>query len=465
MKTLVIFSLFLFPALGGFSQIPSGDWTGPLPLGEEFLEVIFHIEEVENGYSGTMDVPAQGAIGIPIDKIEVKGKKVTMAIAAAGISYEGLLVDSNKLDGTFSQAGMEIPLVLTKSKNKLPGLVRPQEPKAPFPYSAKEVTFTNKEAKITLAGTLTLPQDVQNPPVAILVSGSGPQNRDEELLGHKPFLVLADHLTRQGIAVLRFDDRGVGDSEGEFSGATSADFVSDALAAVQFLSQCEDVDPQHIGIIGHSEGGVIAPMAAIQSDQVDFIVMLAGTGVAGDEIILEQQELIRRAAGVDQATLDANRDITRAAIDIILSGKSEKKVKAAMKSLMEEKLELYSHIEDFQNTTVEEATEETLHQLNDPWFRYFLAHDPYEVLEKVECPVLSLIGSKDLQVPDALNSPAISEALKHNNAAWVVTLQGLNHLFQKSDTGSPSEYATIEETMSPIVLELVASWINERVGE
>jgi fermentation-respiration switch protein FrsA (DUF1100 family) len=298
----------------------------------------------------------------------------------------------------------------------------------------------------------------------VLISGSGPQNRDEELLGHKPFLVLADHLTKNGVAVLRYDDRGVGRSKGNFGKATSADFASDVNAAVQYLKSRKEIDGKKIGLIGHSEGGMIAPMVAAGSKDIGYIVLLAGTGVPGKDIIILQQQLIAKAEGVaSEKDLAETAAFTEEIAKIVTSGKDEKTVSAEfidfLKSTWQKLPDSAKQIYGTEAVFLMQSA-----QMNTPWMRYFLSYDPATALEKIRIPVLALNGSKDLQVWPAQNLPAIEKALKKagNKKYTVKELPGLNHLFQECTTGAPSEYEKIEMTMSTQVLDIVTTWIREQ---
>ena len=291
-----------------------------------------------------------------------------------------------------------------------------------------------------------------------MISGSGPQDRNEALMGHKPFLVLADKLTRTGIAVLRFDDRGVGKSEGNFGAATTVDFSYDAEAAIQYLKTRKEVKTSRMGLIGHSEGGLIAPITALRNKDVAFIVMLAGPGLSGREIVLMQQELIGRASGMPESEIKKNQDTNRYIFDLMKTETDQ--------TVLVPKIEDYLRKQLTGNTDsakISEALPAQIAQLTSPWMQYFLNYDPAPTLSKLKTPVLALIGSKDLQVPAKENLAAIETALKKaGNKKYVLKeLEGLNHLFQECSTGSPMEYGQIEQTMSPQVPEIIAKWIKE----
>lgn len=447
-----------------------GTWQGTLDVQGTQLRIVFHVARGEDGsLTGTMDSPDQGAYGISLTGVSVTQRTLTLEVAGLGVTYTGSVSDSGgAVTGTFTQGPMSVPLELARSEVALERPARPQEPKPPLPYTAVDVTFSNPDANIELAGTLTAPRGEGAFPGVVLVSGSGRQDRDESLMGHKPFLVLSDHLTRQGVVVLRYDDRGVGASEGDFATATSRDFTSDALAAVAYLRQQPQVAPDRVGIAGHSEGGLIAPMAAGRSDEVAFIVMLAGPGVPGIDVLVAQGRLINRAAGTPEEVVEMNARVQTGLAEIVRDETDPDVAESRMRALLAAEFNgLPPAIREAVGEALSEATiDRTIAQFSSPWFRFFLHHDPRPVLEDVSVPVLSLIGEKDLQVPPELNGPEIEAALRRggNADATVRTLPGLNHLFQEAETGSPSEYQRIEETMNAAALEAVSSWILERFG-
>lgn len=346
---------------------------------------------------------------------------------------------------------------------------RPQEPSKPYPYYTEDITFENSQVGITLAGTLTLPSAQGDFPVAILISGSGPQNRDEEIAGHKPFLIIADHLTKQGIAVLRFDDRGVGQSTGEFRTATTADFASDVASAIKYVKSRKEINDNKIGLIGHSEGGMVAPLVAFESEDVSFMVMLAGPGIDLVKLMLMQQELIAKAYGISED--DINKYILpvhKKAYHMITTYSENTALKAELKDLINESYDKIKEAYDkssadamISDLTKEEAISMQVDEWSSEWYRYFLKYDPAPILEKVSCPVLALNGDKDLQVTPKENLYAIESALRRggNTNVTVKVLPNLNHLFQNCETGSPEEYDEIDETFSPVALREISDWI------
>jgi pimeloyl-ACP methyl ester carboxylesterase len=463
MKKILLSIPMAFIMIASFSQDVSGDWYSMLKIGATQLRLQMNLVKNDTGYTGKLISVDQGNSVIPMAWVKLSESNLSFKTSAAGIEYSGLVKDAN-INGTFKQNGREFPLSFGREKIEKTVYKRPQEPKPPFSYISEEVTFLNVRDSIYLAGTLTMPSSGQGFPVVVLISGSGPQNRDEELLGHKPFLVLADHLTKNGIAVLRYDDRGVGKSKGNFGKATSADFATDVSAAVQYLKTRKEIDGKKIGLIGHSEGGMIAPMVAADTKDIGFIVLLAGTGVPGKDIIILQQQLIAKAEGVvSEKDLAETAAFTEEIAKIVTSGKDEKTVsiefidflKSTWQKLPDSSKKIYGTEAVFLMQSA---------QMNTPWMRFFMAYDPATVLEKIRIPVLALNGSKDLQVWPAQNLPAIEKALKKagNKKYTVKELPGLNHLFQECITGAPSEYEKIEMTIAPGVLDEINRWIKER---
>jgi uncharacterized protein len=430
-----------------------GAWMGTIDTGTAKLRVVFHITNTADGLTATLDSLDQGAKGVPVTTVTRNGLSLKLELKQIGGGFEGNIAkDLSAIEGTWSQGGGSTPLVLKRDKSvSTLERRRPQNPTKPYPYREEDVSIENRPAGIQLAGTLTIPPGGKRFPAVFLITGSGPQDRDEALMGHRPFLVLADYLTRQGIVVLRADDRGVAKSGGDFAAATTADFATDAEAAVLYLKARMEVDPRKIGLIGHSEGGIIAPMVAARNPDVAFIVMMAGSGVPGDQIVAEQTKLISEAMGMSQEKAEKNTADEREVLAIVKQAKDD----AALDQALREKLA---------GKIPEAQIGATIKQVSSPWFRYFLAYDPAVALRKVTCPVLAINGEKDLQVPPKQNLPAIRKALEAggNKNFEVVELPGLNHLFQTAKTGAPSEYAEIEETMSPVALEKIAGWILKR---
>ena len=448
-----------------------GNWVGSLNVGTVQLRMRFELGASGGALTASVFSLDQGNAQVPVESVTVTGATVAIAMPVAGATYEGTLsADGSRIEGSFAQMGSTLALNLERTEAENTGTRRPQDPVEPFPYLAEEVSYPNPDGGHTLAGTFTRPESGGPFPAVILISGSGPQDRDEALLGHRPFLVLSDHLTRRGIAVLRFDDRGVGESTGDFAAATSRDFASDVLAGVTYLQTRDDVDPGAIGLAGHSEGGLIAPLVAVESDDVAYIVLMAGTGVSGERILYEQAALIARANGATERAIDQNRELQRAIFDVL---KAEPDVERAGEMLTDlvrtalqdasEEVRAQAGITD--DAALDGAVAAQVQSVNTPWFRYFLTYDPAGTIERVTVPVLAINGENDLQVPYEENLREIEAALRRggNMQYEIHALPGLNHLFQHSDTGSPAEYQAIEETWSVEVMELIADWILETV--
>lgn len=455
----LLFLVLVVPFLASAQQI-SGDWYGLLKVQGMELPLVFHITETEGKFSGTMDSPAQKAFGIPVSSVTFIEGRLNLQIANIGAQYKGMLSDS-KIKGNFYQANQSFQLDLSTEPIAEKKIDRPQEPTKPYPYDAEEVSFKSEEGKVTIAGTLSLPKNKENFPTAILISGSGPQNRDEEFMTHKPFLVLADHLARNGIAVLRYDDRGFGASTGDHNAATSVDFATDVKAAIDYLKSRNDIDPEKIGLIGHSEGGLIAPIVAAEVP-TSFMVLLAGPGVPGEQISIQQAQLLGKLQNASKEDIQNEIAVMKGIFDLIKNNEED------IESLRN-KLEVYISHQLEKNKVVlegmskEQYIEKQIAQLTRPWLRYFISYDPRPTLAKVTCPVLALNGEKDVQV-GAENLIAIEKALQKggNKEVTIQEFDSMNHLFQRCETGAMEEYATIETTMEPIVLETVSSWINKQ---
>lgn len=456
---LFLFTTFL--SLTTFAQDITGTWNGILKVQGTQLRLVFNISKTDTGFSSTMDSPDQKAMGIPITTTTFENNTLKLAIPMASISYEGVLGSDGNIVGTFRQGALNVPLNLSKGIVEKEKIVRPQDPIKPYPYYSEDVTFVNSKAGITLAGTLTLPSKEGNFPVVVLITGSGPQNRDEELLGHKPFLVLSDYLTKNGIAVLRYDDRGIAESKGNFKTATTADFADDAAAAVAYLQTRKEINPKKIGLMGHSEGGVIAPMVASSNKVVSFIVLLAGTGIPGDALLLLQKALIERAEGTPEVDIQKGQTANRGAFEIVKNAKTTEQLKTNL-TLYYQQMEDKKPTTDDEKATNDQEIQSIVNQLSSPWMQYFIKYDPATALEKVKCPVLAINGAKDLQVPPTENLAAIKTALAKSNNKNVTTkvFPNLNHLFQECATGSPSEYADIQQTFSPTAMTAVLEWIQ-----
>ncbi|GLR18489.1 alpha/beta hydrolase [Portibacter lacus] len=441
----------------------AGDWNGALDIMGTQLRLVFHVSEENDELTSTMDSPDQGAFGLATDATTFEDNKVEIEAKAMGIKVQGEFdAETDVIEGKFYQGGQVIPLKLTREKIEKKEVKRPQEPST-FDYKVEDVKFENKEGGHSLAGTLTIPENGKFEKVVVLVSGSGPQDRNEELLGHKPFLVLSDYLTKNGVAVLRYDDRGVGESTGDFGSATSMDLAEDAMAAVTYLRGRSDMKGKKIGVMGHSEGGLIAPVVATKMP-LDFIVLLAGPGIDSDELLLEQTEAISRANEVDEETIQFSKQASKLIFTMIKENKEmpTDELKAAIEVQLRKEFAKLTEEQIKEIGDIEKEVENQVNAVTQPWFRYFLGFSPAPYLSKVTIPVLAINGSNDLQVLADSNLKGIEENLKKagNKNYQIEKLEGLNHLFQQSETGSPNEYGTIEETFNQEALDLVLNWIE-----
>ena len=462
MKNILLTILSIFLGMQVSAKDTLGQWTGVLQLPGNVLHVVFNVSKNNQGqFITTMDSPDQGVNGIPVTNTTFVNNVVNFEITGMSLKYIGTL-DGQEIFGTFSQSGHEFSLNLDRKKVANVLLKRPQEPKPPFPYKMEEVKFTNTIDNVTLAGTLTIPEGKGKFPVVVLISGSGAHNRDEEILGHKPFLVIADHLTKNGIAVLRYDDRGTAESTGNFDEANSEDFSKDVEAAIEYLKTRKDIQKSQIGLIGHSEGGLIAPLVAARNKDVSYLISLAGPGVTGAEILLSQQKMMLTASGLTEEEATQRIATTKELFRIISTSESNH-LDRDLNDYVEKLVALQGS--EAQDMSAREYIEMQLRDISTPWMCYFIKHDPAIVLSKVKIPVLALNGAKDMQVLPKLNLPAIQKALAAggNKRVTIKEYPNLNHLFQVSTTGFPNEYFKIEQTISPEVLKDMTDWIKVQV--
>ena len=427
----------------------NGIWQGVIKAGGQEVRLVFHLGYEDGAWSATVDSPDQGAKGIPVESVKLDGAKIAIDVPSVAGRYEGIVQEgAASIVGKWLQGGGAFAVDLTRVE-AVEQVRRPQDPAPPYPYEEREVRFRDLGAGITLAGTLTVPRQGGPFPAVVLVSGSGAQNRNEEIMNHRPFLVLADHLTRRGIAVLRYDDRGVPPSEGDPALATSRDFAGDALAAFRFLAAQPGVDAARVGIAGHSEGGIIAPMLASEHPEVAFIVLLAGPGFRGYDLLLQQSAAILRASGATEAQIGQAEAANRSIYDVVVGEPDDAKADARIREMLSAM------------GLKKETIDPQLAALLSPWYRFFVSYDPAGALRNTACPVLALNGSLDLQVPADLNLAAIEKALREggNSRVTTVRMEGLNHLFQHAKTGMVQEYFQIEETFAPEAMQTVADWI------
>ena len=463
-KTLILVPLLFFLNFCVFSQDLSGVWKGNLSFNKTELPLIFNIVKEDKNYRVALISPKQLKSEIPVSVKMLQNDSILFISKAINATYKAIL-KGDKMQGIFYQNNQKLPLTMSKSDKEVNDdfIERKQDPVPPYPYTEEEVSFKNATAgDIQFSATLTIPNHISNPPVVILISGSGPQDRNGEVLLHRPFLVMADHLTRKGIAVLRYDDRGTFKSKGKFKGATTYDFASDVEAAIAFLKNNKKYTFDKLGLVGHSEGGLIAPMVASQNNQVDFIVMLAAPGVSGKEILRSQIEKSLQLAGTSKKNIEVSDKVLQIIVSEIYSNKSE------VVETLNDKIE--GKISEFHNTLSDSLkaimpVDGMMHTAkaftSDPWMRTFIKIDPGRYLTTIKVPVLALNGSKDYQVIPEINLPVIETTLeKSGNPDYTVKeLEGLNHLFQQSKTGAATEYETNEETFNERALSIISDWI------
>jgi pimeloyl-ACP methyl ester carboxylesterase len=459
---ILFLSLYIPQSPGTAQKQVAGNWLGVLEVSGLKLRILLKITQAADGkLSAKFDSVDQGVKDLPIDSISAEDGVVKFVAPPLSLSFEGKLNDDgSEIAGQLKQGPTSFPVTFKRTE-KPPTLERPQDPQKPYPYSEEEVSYENTADKVKLSGTLTLPSSKEKVPAVILITGSGPQDRNETIMGHRPFLVLSDHLTRHGIAVLRVDDRGMGGSSAGSPKATSANFAQDVLAGIAFLKGRTEIDSGKIGLIGHSEGGMIGPMVAAQSKDVAFVVMMAGMGQTGADVILAQGDLLQRAAGANPQTIVLIRKMFEKIFAIL---KTEKDNVIAEKNIREMVANETASLNETQKTTMEPVLRTINAQMVlyvSDWFRFFIGFDPGPTLARVHVPVLSIVGDKDLQVPPKENAALIEAALKKggNKNFSVIILPGLNHLFQTAKTGLPTEYGQIEETISPAALNIMSDWI------
>jgi len=465
MKKTLVLLLMVFCSSMMYGQDITGQWNGLLKVSGAQLRLVLHVTKTDSGYSSTMDSPDQGAKGIPTSTTTFEGDTLKIDVRKLGIEYVGVLGKNNIITGNFQQSGRTFPMNLSRDTIEKKILLRPQEPVKPYPYYSEDVTFENKSAGISLAGTLTLPKKEGVFPVVVLITGSGPQDRDEEILGHRPFLVISDYLTRNGIAVLRYDDRGTYLSKGDFSTATSLDFATDVEAAVAYLKTRKEINKNEIGLIGHSEGGLIAPMVASKSKDIAFIVLLAGPGIPGDQLLALQSYLIGKASGMNDEELAKAKIVNNGIYEIVKKSTNTDQLKTDLTNYFKQEIKKDTSVKMHAGVSEDDFIKSKVNEISTPWFQFFIKYDPAPVLEKVKCPVLALDGSKDLQVPPKEDLEAIKKALVKDGNKNITTIElpNLNHLFQECITGSPDEYGTIEQTFSPTALTEILKWLKIQI--
>lgn len=445
-------------------------WKGRITVPGMPLDFVVVFTPKDAGaWSATIDIPIQGAAKLPLTEISLSKDEFHFTLpppAAANFSVD-VAKDGKSASGTMTQRGMMIPVTMervTEAEAATVGPDRPQTPKPPFPYPTRDVTYRNEKADVKLAGTLSIPQGPGPHPAVLLITGSGAQDRDETLFGHKPFAVLADYLARKGIAVLRVDDRGVGGSTGSTPESTSEDFVGDVLAGVEFLGHQPEIDPKRIALLGHSEGAMIAPMASIKSKDIAAIVLLAPPALPGRDILRLQLAAMLKSAGISGEAFDEQLKLQGKLLDMLAENAPKAEILPTMRELLKVQLGHLPNGVAPSDTELDTLAESGYEQFGTPWMRWFIASDPRPTLKQVRIPVLALIGEKDNQVPPKENIPELRAAFEAagDKDATVKEMPGLNHLFQEANTGLFQEYATISQTLSPTALDEVATWLHKQ---
>ncbi len=456
--TIQIVCMFLFNPGGSFAQSKiTGDWEGLLDIGAKKIKLVIHLKGEGSEIKTLLDSPEQGVVNLPLSETRISSDSLIITDKKMGLAIKGRhLKETDSISASFIQRGAAINILFGRSKITGFILNRPQTPKPPFPYIIEEVKFENPSAGgIKLAGTLTIPKDVKNPPAVILISGSGAQNRNEKGFDHEPFLILSDYLSRNGIAVLRYDDRGVAESEGDFSTATSYDFSTDAEAAFNYLSKRNDINIKNIGLLGHSEGGMIAPMTASRNENVAFVISLAGPAVPIDLLMIKQIYDLASSENRNKEDINKTLEMNKEVFEVIKKeGDTE-----TLQKMIREILVKYN----FSNGDVN-SHNAFVKRVTSPWFKYFICYNPAPALEKISCPFLAINGTLDKQVNADMNLGAMEKIFKRKNSQDFTLnyLQGLNHAFQEAKTGDVAEYRMIEQTMSNKALETIVKWIKER---
>jgi dienelactone hydrolase len=465
---LAIALLFFVNVLSAQHSDFIGSWKGKIAAFN--LKIVINITEKDGKLSATMDSPDQGAKDIPCDQVTTNGNSITVSVSVVGANFTGTLSGDHKtISGKFNQGGGSFDLVV--GKDGMPAAKeKPQTPKPPFSYKSEDVEYDNADKTVHLGATLTYPSSGTKFPAAILISGSGQQDRDETIMGHKPFAVIADRLTKMGFAVLRVDDRGVGKSKGEVEKASSADFAKDVITSLNFLKHRKEIDTSRIGLIGHSEGGLIASVVGAERRDVSFIILLAGPGIQGTELLTEQAEQVLLKSGVSKEAAAAYSPLYRKLIKISLEGADSAANSDKAKTEVEDwkKNQKSSYLKELGLDTKERTNaivENLLSAFSSPWMQYFLKSDPSVFLQQVSAKVLALNGEKDIQVIAVSNTTAITKALKKSKSPSyeVKILPGLNHLFQKCEQCSVMEYGTLDETMSETALAEMTRWLQKNV--
>jgi len=469
MKLLISFTILCCSFLNANAQADfTGSWKGKIAAFN--LTIIINISEKDGKLVASMDSPDQGAKNIPCDQVVVNGNNISVSVSVIGANFNGnLSADKKTIEGKFNQGGGSYDLVVGKGEMAAPK-EKPQTPVPPFSYKAEDVEYDNSDKSVHLSGTLTYPSSGSKFPAVILISGSGQQDRDENIMGHKPFMVIADRLTKLGFAVLRVDDRGIGKSTGEVAKASSSDFAKDVITSIEYLGKRSEIDLNRIGLMGHSEGGLIASIVAAERKDISFVVLLAGPGINGAALLAEQGEQILLKSGVSKEAVAVYTPLYKKMIQI--STQETDSLTIAMNA--------YKAVADWKKATplnyqkeigmdTKEGSDAIMHNLvsgfSSPWMKYFLKSEPSIFIEQISAKVLALNGEKDIQVIASTNTEGIKKALQKSKSPSyeVKILPGLNHLFQTCKSCSITEYGTLDETFSEAALSEITQWLQKNV--
>lgn len=459
MKSTLLAIAFSFCFSTLFGQEIMGSWTGELDVQGNKLPLIFNIKQNGNELITTMDSPMQGAKDIPVTTTKFEKNELLLVSTNMQFQYKAVF-KADKFEGLFTQGQMSLPLILNRKKDSEPLITRPQTPKAPFDYKIEDVTFENPTDRNTLAGTITTPHNKKEFPMVILITGSGQQNRNSELFAHQSFWVIADDFAKKEIGVLRLDDRGIGGSTGLSENITTQNFASDINSAVEFLAK---KGYKNIGLIGHSEGGIIAPMVASQNKKVKFVISMAGPGIPTDELLLLQTNAIAKLSGATEETLKSTGDLNQK-IYAFVKNYTGNDLENDSKKLLWEEMKNLPATQQPSDAAMEKLVNDESKKITIPWFIYFLKLNPDVYWSTLKIPVLAINGTLDMQVISKENLNGIKNSLEKakNKQFEIAKLPGLNHLFQEAKIGSVEEYGTLEQTIAPQVLEKMSSWILKR---
>ncbi|HWQ81005.1 MAG TPA: alpha/beta fold hydrolase [Ignavibacteria bacterium] len=466
-KYLVLFIFAILFSRVNAQPVLEGDWSGALELMGTSLDIITHFTSENGNYTGKIDIPLQKQKGLPLTGIIYKYPKAYFELDVPNglVKFDGAFVDDS-IKGIFSQAGYEGTFYLVRGLSYTPD-IKTDEIKESLPYKEEEVTFRNGDIKFT--GTLSLPEYPGKHPAVVMITGSGPQDRNEAVAGFKVFKVIADHLTRNGYAVLRYDDRGVGGSTGtSVNDYTSEDFAGDVIEAVKYLKTRSDINPGAVGLFGHSEGGLVAPLAASKYEGIAFVICMAGTGVTGEEILIEQSKLIMKASYISPEEINKDILTLKTMLNAIRNNENLDNIK---KTIKDERLKEYDKLPEVQKSRIKDKEEwaesfakSYISAFTNTWMKFFITYDPAPALEKVKCPVLLLFGETDLQVPPAQSEKPMLDALKKggNKDFESKIFIKANHLFQESDTGNPNDYPKLKKEFVNGFLDYISNWLLNR---